>query len=220
MDSQTTQCFRRSNCTENASIMYMNLVQTCSNCSVPGHFQTDYNNFKFSWDQLYNVNIHAASASFAAAWDIMLVWLAENSIALTIGSAPAEYVMDSWVSLPPHNDQRILNLIHHLRKQIVIKPRDDHKATLGNHGLVHIAEKFKLNTAYTPPFWISHLFIHHKATAGYTLTFGLSICSISSPSIVLSGRPANDRYIISPTSALPWPTMSTKSTSPQRKRMG
>jgi len=62
--------------------------------------------------------------------------------------------------------------------------------------------------------------MHHDYKQTYTSTFGRGKCSISSPSITISGNWVNDLYIISHTTALTStvPSMSTKSTSRRRKK--
>jgi hypothetical protein len=71
-----------------------------------------------------------------------------------------------------------------------------------------------------PTFRLSLLSINQLDTARYTSTFGPGKCSISSPSITITGNRVNDLYIISPANALTStvPSMSTKSTSRRRKK--
>jgi len=69
-------------------------------------------------------------------------------------------------------------------------------------------------------FRLSLLSINQLDTAGYTSTFGCGKCSISSPSITITGNWVNDLYIISPATALTStvPSISMKSTWRKEKR--
>ena len=71
--------------------------------------------------------------------------------------------------------------------------------------------RYEVNSLYTPTFRLSLLSINQFDTAGYTSTFGLDMCSISSPSITIAVNRVHDLYLISPTTALTStvPSMST-----------
>jgi len=119
------------------------------------------------------------------------------------------------------NDRTRFNSIKKLRQPIVIELGDDNKLTVSHHGLVNISQENEVNALYTPTFRLSLLSMNQLDTAGYTSTFGRGKCSISFPSITITGNRVNDLYIISPAAALTStvPSMSTKSTSRRRKKM-
>jgi hypothetical protein len=118
------------------------------------------------------------------------------------------------------NDRTRFNSIKKLHQPIVIELGDDNKVTVSYHGQVNISQEYEVNALYTPTFRLSLLSINQLDTDGYTSTFGLSKCSISSPSITIPGNRVNDLYIISPATALTSivPSMSMKSTSRKKKR--
>jgi len=113
------------------------------------------------------------------------------------------------------NDRTRFSSIKKLRQPIVIELRDDNKVTVSHDGHVNVSQEYKVNALYTPPFRLSLLFVTQLDTAGYTSTFGHSKCSISSPSITITGNRLKDFYMISLATALTStvPSMSTKSTS-------
>jgi len=113
------------------------------------------------------------------------------------------------------NDHSRFNSIEKLHQPIVIELGDDNKVTVSHHGLNNISQEYAVNALYTPTFWLSLLSITQLGTAGYTSTFGCRKCSISSPSITITGHWVNDVYIISPASAFTSivPSVSTKCNS-------
>jgi hypothetical protein len=52
-------------------------------------------------------------------------------------------------------------------------------AVATHHGTVNITQGLRLNALYTPTFRLSLISINMLDRAGYTMTFGLGICSIS-----------------------------------------
>jgi hypothetical protein len=70
-----------------------------------------------------------------------------------------------------------------------------------------------------PTFRLSLLSINQLDPAGYTSPFGCGKCSISSPSITITGNRVNNLYIISPATALTStvPCMATMSTSRKKR---
>jgi len=117
-------------------------------------------------------------------------------------------------------DRTTFNSIKQLRQPIVIELGDDNKVTVSHHGLVNVSQEYEVNALYTPTFQLSLLSITQLDTAGYTSTFGRGKCSISSPSITITCNRVKDLHIISRATALTSsvPSMSTKSTSRQKKR--
>jgi hypothetical protein len=75
-----------------------------------------------------------------------------------------------------------------LHQPIVIELEDDNNVTVSHHGLVNISQNYEVNALYTSTFWLSHLSINQLDTAGYTSTFGRGKCSISYPSITITGN--------------------------------
>ena len=118
------------------------------------------------------------------------------------------------------NDRTRFNSIKKLRQPIVIELGDYNEVTVSHHGLVNVSQEYEVNALYRPTFRLSLLSIKQLDTVRYTSTFGPGKCSISSPSITITGNGVNDLYIISPATALTWtvPSMSTKSTSREKKR--
>jgi len=112
------------------------------------------------------------------------------------------------------NDRTRFNSIKKLSQPIVIELGDDNKVTVSHHGLVNVSQEYEVNALYMPTFRLSILSISQFDTARYTSTFGHGKCSISSPSITITGNRVNDLYIISPTTALTStvPSIPTKST--------
>jgi len=118
------------------------------------------------------------------------------------------------------NDRTRFNSIKKRNQPIVIELGDDNNVIVSHHGLVNVSQEYEVNALYTPTFRLSLLSINQLDTAGYTSTFGHGKCSISSPSITITGNRVNDLYIISPATALTStvPSMPTKSTSRRRKK--
>jgi hypothetical protein len=117
------------------------------------------------------------------------------------------------------NDLTRFNTIKKLRQPIVIELGDDNKVTVIHHTLVNVSQEYEVNALYMPMFRLSLFSINQLDTAGYTSTFGRGKCSISSPSITITGNRVNDLYIISPATALTLtvPRTSTKTTSRKKK---
>ena len=82
-------------------------------------------------------------------------------------------------------------------KRIVIELWDASKVTVSHHGLVNVSQKYEVDPLYTPTFRVSLPSINPLDTAGYTCTFGHNQCSISSPSINITGNQVNNLYHIS-----------------------
>ena len=118
------------------------------------------------------------------------------------------------------NDHTRFNSTMKLCQPIVIELGDDNKLTVSHHGLVHGSQEYEVNTLYMRTFRLSLLSIDQLDPAWYTSTFGHGKCSISSPSIAITGDRDNDLYTVSPATALTStvPNMSTKSTSRRRKK--
>jgi len=118
------------------------------------------------------------------------------------------------------NDHTKFNSIKKLCQPIVIELRDDYEVTVSHHGLDNVSQEYGVNALYTPTFQLSLLSINQLDTAGYRFTFGRGKCSITSPSITITGNWVNDLYIISPTTAITStvPSVTTKSTSRWRKK--
>ena len=118
------------------------------------------------------------------------------------------------------NDRTRIYSIKKLRPPIVIELGDDNKVNVSHHRLVNVSQEYEVNALYRPTFWLSLLSINQLDTAGYTSTFGHGKCSISSPSITITGNRINDLYIISPATALTSkvPSMSTQSTSRKKRK--
>jgi len=219
MDNHITEACGKRKHAESDSNTSRNDERTCYHCGLTGHFKADCIHFKRARDQPDKVNKHTASALLATAGDRDLIRLAENATALTAASAPAAWVIDSGASHHMCNDRTRFNSIKILRQPIVIELGDDNKVTVSHQGLVNISQEYEVNTRYMPTFWLSLLSINQLGTAGYTSTFGRGKCSISSPSITITGNRVNDLYIISPATALTStvPSMSTKSTATKKK---
>jgi hypothetical protein len=81
-------------------------------------------------------------------------------------------VMYTHGDILTYNHQMHLYL-RHFNSHLVIKLGDDNIVTVSYHGLVNIAQEYKVNALYTPTFRLCLLSINQLDTATYTSTFGL-----------------------------------------------
>jgi hypothetical protein len=79
---------------------------------------------------------------------------------------------------------------------MIIKVGDEPTVTATYHGLVNISQDFKLNTLYTPTFWLSRLSINQRYLAGDTTTFRCGVCSIFNKSTRIIPNGTSDRNVL------------------------
>jgi len=191
MDNHTTEeCGKRKN-TESDTNTSRNDERTCFYCGPTGRFEADCVHINRARDQRNKVDKGTASPSLATIADRDLIGLAANATALTAASAPAAWVIDSGASHHMCNDRTRFNWIKKPCQPLVIELGDDNNVTISHHGLVDVSHIYDVNVRYMPTFWLSLLSINQLDTAGYTSTFGHGKCSISSPSIRITGSVSN-----------------------------